>query len=133
MLTLIAKEAARLLDAELASLFLLDAARGELWSKVALDTDETLRFDSSQGIAGEAIRSGQIIRVNDVAQESRFFTGVDSRTGFQTRNLLAVPLRNLRGEISGVFEVLNKRKGIFTDEDVEVARQIGRASCRERV
>src|SRR5687768_3751542 len=69
LLTLIAREAARLLDAELASLFLLDATGRELWSKVTLDTDETLRFDADQGIAGEALRSGQIVRVDDVARD----------------------------------------------------------------
>src|SRR5262249_44960540 len=124
-LTTIARESARLLDAELASLFLLDAARGELWSKVRLDSDETLRFKASQGIAGKALRSGQILRVDDVARDSRFFSGVDARTGFQTRNLIAVPLRSLQGEPIGVLEVLNKRSGAFTDEDVEVARLLG--------
>jgi Nif-specific regulatory protein len=125
LLTIITREAARLLDADLASLFLLDAARGELWSKVRLDSDETLRFDAGQGIAGEAVRSGQIVRVDDVTRDARFFAGVDARTGFQTRNLLAVPLRNLRGEPIGVVEVLNKRSGAFTDEDVEVAHLLG--------
>jgi transcriptional regulator with GAF, ATPase, and Fis domain len=62
--------------------------------------------------------------VDDVSRDSRFFAGVDARTGFQTRNLLAVPLRNLRGQSVGVFEVINKRSGGFTDEDVEVARHL---------
>ncbi len=122
LLTLIVREAARLLDAELASLFLLDAERGEFWSKVTLDTDEILRFDAREGIAGEAVRSGQIIRVNDVAADVRFFAGVDACTSHRTRNVLAVPLRNLQGETIGVFEVLNKRVAPFTDEDVEIAR-----------
>jgi Nif-specific regulatory protein len=125
LLTTIARESARLLDAELASLFLFDAARDELWSKVRLDSDETLRFKASQGIAGEALRSGQLLRVDDVARDSRFFAGVDARTGFQTRNLIAVPLRSLQGEPIGVLEVLNKRSGAFTGEDVEVARLLG--------
>jgi len=122
LLDLIAREAARLLDAELASLFLLDAARGELWSKVTLDTDETLRFDASQGVAGEVLRTGEIICVDDVAHDARFFAGVDAVTGFHTRNMLAMPVRNLRGELVGVFEVLNKHAGAFNAEDVGTAR-----------
>jgi Nif-specific regulatory protein len=122
LLTLIAREAARLLDAEMASLFLLDAERRELWSKVSFDADETLRFDASQGIAGEALRTGQTIRVDDVSRDERFFGGVDSSTGHRTRSLLALPLNNLRGESVGVFEVLNKASGRFTDDDVELAR-----------
>jgi Nif-specific regulatory protein len=122
LLGLIARETARLLDAELSSLFLLDESGRELWSKITLDTNEVLRFDASEGIAGEAIRSGEVIRVGDVTLDDRFFAGVDARTGFQTRNLLAIPLRNLSGKTVGVFEVLNKRMGAFSDEDVELAR-----------
>jgi len=122
LLMLIAREAARLLDAELASLFLLDATGRELWSKVSFDADETLRFDASQGIAGEALRTGQVICVDDVSRDQRFFSGVDSRTGHRTRSLLALPVRNLQGQSVGVFEVMNKRSGTFSTDDVELAR-----------
>jgi Nif-specific regulatory protein len=122
LLTLIAREAARLLDAELASVFLLDAQRHELWSKVTLDAGQTLRFGADVGLAGEALRTGQMICVDDVSRDPRFFPGVDLSTGHRTKNLLALPLRSLRGEIIGVFEVLNKGSGSFTAEDVELAR-----------
>jgi Nif-specific regulatory protein len=129
LLTTIAQEAAGFVDAELASIFLLDASGRELWSRVTLDTDETLRFDAHQGIAGHALESGQIVRVDDAHRDPRFFAGIDAATGHQTRNLLAVPLRNLRGNPIGVFEVLNKRGGTFTDEDVEFAKLLaGQAS-----
>ena len=42
---------------------------------------------------------------------------VDEQLGFHTRNLLCVPLRDARGELLGVFELLNKRKGEFTLAD----------------
>jgi Nif-specific regulatory protein len=122
LLVVIAREAARLLDAELASLFLLDAERGELWSKVTLDTEESIRFDAHQGIAGEALRTGRVLRVDDVRRDPHFFAGVDALTGRATRSVLAVPVRNLGGQTIGVFEVLNKRTPHFTDGDVEVAR-----------
>lgn len=122
LLTLIAREAARLLDAEMASLFLLDAQRRELWSKVSFDADETLRFDASQGIAGETLRTGKTIRVEDVSNDKRFFAGVDRSTGHRTRSVLALPVKNLRGESVGVFEVINKSNGRFTDDDEELAR-----------
>ena len=46
LLDLIAREATSLLDCERASIFLLDRERNELWSKVALGSDEILRFDA---------------------------------------------------------------------------------------
>src|SRR5204863_6626628 len=39
--------------------------------------------------------------------------------GYRTRNLLAVAMRNQRGEIVGAFEVLNKHVGVFTARDEE--------------
>ncbi len=122
LLRLIAAEAARLLEADLASVFLLDEARRQLWSRISLDSNEVLRFDAEKGIAGEAIRTGQVQQVDDVAQDPHFFAGVDATTGVQTRNVLAVPLKNLSGTPIGVFEVLNKREGPFQTEDVELAQ-----------
>ncbi|MFO0869624.1 MAG: sigma 54-interacting transcriptional regulator [Pirellulales bacterium] len=122
LLARIASEAARLLDAELASLFLLDETKRVLWSRVSLDANQELRFAADQGIAGETLRTGQVICVQDASHDPRFFPGVDAATGFRTRNLLALPVLNLRGERVGVFEVLNKRHGTFDDEDVETAR-----------
>ena len=80
LLRVIAQEAARLLDAELASLFLLDESGRELWSMVTLDTDDTLRFDADQGIAGEALKTGRIVRVDDAHRDPRFFSGIDAAT-----------------------------------------------------
>jgi Nif-specific regulatory protein len=125
LLDLIVAEAAGLVGADRASLFLLDRARGELCSTVALGTQERLRFDARLGVAGAAVQSGRTIRVENASNDERFYAGVDSRTGYRTRNLIAVPLSTLRGERLGVFEVVNKKRGPFTDEDEELARAFG--------
>src|SRR5580704_9537523 len=63
LLDLIAREATKLLDCDRASIFLLDRERNELWSKVALGSNEILRFDAESGIAGAAmaIETAQLI------------------------------------------------------------------------
>ncbi len=113
LLDLIAREAIKLLDCDRASIFLLDRERNELWSKVALGSDEILRFDASQGIAGAAVTEGIIVNVLDAYRDPRFYTGIDSRTGYRTRTILAAPLRNQGGKIVGAFEVLNKKSGVI--------------------
>src|SRR6202035_4761803 len=65
LLDLIAREAISLLDCDRASIFLLDRERNELWSKVALGSDEILRFDARLGIAGQAALTGHTINVRD--------------------------------------------------------------------
>src|SRR3954469_1286535 len=119
LLDLIAREAISLLDCDRASIFLLDSERNELWSKVALGSDEILRFDARRGIAGTTALTGATINVRDAYSDPRFYTGIDDRTGYRTRNLLAVAMHNQPGETVGAFEVLNKRLGVFTSRDEE--------------
>lgn len=119
LLDLIAREAIALLDCDRASIFVLDRDKNELWSKVALGSDEILRFDARMGIAGAAVLTGQTINVRDAYSDPRFYTAIDGQTGYRTCTILAVAVRNLRGEIIGAFEVLNKRQGIFVARDEE--------------
>jgi Nif-specific regulatory protein len=124
LLDLIARETSSLMQADRASLFLLDREQGELWSKVALGTDEILRFDARLGIAGAVASTGETIRVDDARDDSRFYKEIDFHTGYRTTSLLAVPLRKHDGEIIGAFEALNKRTGAFTAEDEEILKAL---------
>jgi Nif-specific regulatory protein len=54
----------------------------------------------------------------------RFYLAIDARTGFRTRNILAVPLHNHAGEITGAFQVLNKQQGTFITEDEEMLKTV---------
>ena len=119
LLDLIAREATSLLDCERASIFLLDRERNELWSKVALGSEEILRFDARRGIAGNTALTGNTINVRDAYSDPRFYTAIDDKTGYRTRNVLSVAVRNQYGEIIGAFEALNKRSGVFSGRDEE--------------
>ena len=123
LLDLIANEATQLMEADRASLFLLDRERGELWSKVALGSKE-IRFDARLGVAGAVAETGQTINVMDALHDPRFYKAIDLRTGYSTHNLLAVPLRNHEGEIIGTFEVLNKKIGSFNEKDEEILKAL---------
>jgi adenylate cyclase len=103
LLNLITAEAAKLIDAERATIFLLDKATGQLWARTALGLSETIRFDARLGIAGAVLISGKNMIVEDAYKSPLFNQTIDSLTGFQTRNVLSVPLRNIRREIIGVF------------------------------
>ena len=125
LLNLIAQESTRLMDADRATIFLLDRENGELWSTVALGSEEVLRFDMRKGIAGAVALTGQTINVEEARRDPRFYPEVDARTGYKTRSLLAVPLRNFDGQIIGTFEVLNKKKGeSFSQQDEEILKAL---------
>ncbi|HLI85275.1 MAG TPA: sigma-54-dependent Fis family transcriptional regulator [Bryobacteraceae bacterium] len=117
LLDLIAREATSLLGCDRASIFLLDRETNELWSKVALGSQEILRLNASQGVVGHTVSTGEVVNVHDAYRDPRFYVAIDNRSGYRTQNLLAVPLRNQRGEILGAFEALNKRAGAFHERD----------------
>src|SRR6266542_6777596 len=77
LLDLVAREATRLLEADRASIFLLDRENMELWSKVALGSDEILRFDAHKGIAGAAALTGRVINVSEAYNDARFNASID--------------------------------------------------------
>jgi len=119
LLDLVVVEAARLLDCERASIFLFTPTREELVSRVALGSEQTIRVRAGVGIAGAVASTGEVIVVNDAYGDSRFFQGVDNNSGYRTRNMLALPLIAADGESIGAFEVLNKRVGAYTPEDLQ--------------
>jgi len=120
LLELMASQAIRLVEADRASIFLLDKESCELVSSVALGSEGVLRFDARLGIAGAAAMTGKVINVEDAQEDRLFFPHIDLQSGYRTKSVLAVPLRNQQGEILGIFEVLNKEDGPFIKEDEEI-------------
>src|SRR5262249_55616678 len=130
LLDFVAREATRLLEGDRAGILVGDRDKGELWSKIALGSDEILRFDARKGIAGVAAMTGEVVNVRDCYKDSRFNTAIDAQTGYRTHNLLAVPLKNLiDGEVVGVFGVFNKPYGHFNAEDEELVRSLAAQSA----
>ena len=107
------------MDAERSSLFILDPDTNELWSKIAQGAEE-IRFPVGIGIAGTVAETGETINIPDAYQDRRFNPEFDRRTGFRTRSILCMPMRTRMGDIIGVVQVLNKREGVFTEDDEEL-------------
>ncbi len=111
-------EATRLLHADRSTLFLHDDKTRELFSRVLQGDDiSEIRFPNYQGIAGTVFTTGETIISSDAYADPRFNPAIDEQTGYATQSLLCAPVVNKRGTIIGVTEVLNKRVGVFTDED----------------
>lgn len=121
LLQLIMRETTRALGAERSTLFLLDRAREELWSKVALGLEaHEIRLKAAQGVAGYVAATGSRVNIPDAYEDPRFDPEVDRQTGYRTRSILALPVRTTAGELVGVLEVLNKGGGAFSEDDEEL-------------
>jgi Nif-specific regulatory protein len=117
---------AALMQADRGTLYLLDPARDELFSRAAhLPELRQIRLKLGQGVAGHVGKTGETVNVPDPTGERRFFADIDKLTGYRTQSLLAVPLRDRGGELFGVLQVLNRRNGPrFTDDDAALLTRI---------
>ena len=120
--------ATRLVDAERASLLLIDGSGSRLYFEVALGDDadvlSRVRMVPGQGIAGSVAQTCSPAIVNDVQSDPRYCPDLDARTEFVTRSMIAVPL-SCKDTPLGVLEVINKRGGDFTTEDLTVITALG--------
>jgi diguanylate cyclase (GGDEF)-like protein len=118
LLRMIIEETTTVMTAERSSLFLVDREKNEMWARIAQGVDVVeLRFPLGVGIAGTVGLTGEIINIPDAYGDPRFNPEFDKKTGFRTKSILCVPLKNRRGEVIGAIQVLNKRAGSFSGED----------------
>lgn len=126
LLITIAEQTKFVLNADRCTVFLYDKEKNELWSKVALGIGSSeIRFSADKGLAGSVIKTGRTIRIKDAYKDKRFNSDIDKITGYKTYNMLCMPIHNIKYEIIGVFQVLNKKNGNFTDSDEDILFAIG--------
>jgi signal transduction histidine kinase len=110
-----------IMDSQASSIFLYDRKSNELWSLVSTDVKKNeIRIPASYGIAGWVFQNRSPTIVSDTSTDPRFDAEVDRKTGFQTRNILCVPLINRQKECVGTLQALNKNRGNFNQDDVEM-------------
>jgi DNA-binding response OmpR family regulator len=120
MLHHIVEVAANSLDAERATLFIVDKQTKELWSKSGIGIHQKeIRIPIETGIAGEVALNNAYQIIDDPYAHPKFNRKVDKVTGYKTRNILCVPMANINGEVIGVFQILNKKEGSFSVDDAQ--------------
>ncbi len=126
VLRLVIDHTSRLLQAERSTLFLVDPARREVWSKVMQGVEgmQEIRMALGEGIAGWVCAQGEAVIIHDAAKDSRFNPRVDRVTGFRTRSMVVVPVRGRGGEVIGAIQALNHRDSRFGDGDRELLEAI---------
>ncbi len=129
LLDTILRKAEEVMDAEASSVFRIDEERNELYFITARGEKgkeaKEIRVPMGKGIVGWVAQHGQALLVPDVTKDRRWFKGVDEKTKFTTRSIMAVPLIS-KGKIIGVGEVLNKKgKRKFGKTDLELFEALG--------
>ena len=117
LIEIVAKE----LNCERSTLFLNDEKTGELYSRVALgDLEREIRILNDNGVAGYVFTHDESLIIHNAEADPRHDRSIDKETGFDTKNILSVPVRTMGGQVIGVLQALNKDKGRFNKADLDL-------------
>ncbi len=112
----ISEEAKAIVNAERCSIFIVDAYGEMLWTKLS-DGVGRIAIATTSGIAGHTVQTKAAQIVNNPYEDTRFLAKIDEKSGFITRNILAIPIFNSRQEVIGIIQLLNKYHGDFDEKD----------------
>lgn len=111
-------------NASAGSILLHDPERDELVFRSVIgekaDVLLGMRIRADKGIAGEVFRTGISKLSQDVQREPTHYRELGERIGYITVNMMTVPLTSIEGKPIGVIQILNKRDGEFTEQDMAV-------------
>ncbi|MDH4210731.1 MAG: GAF domain-containing protein [candidate division WOR-3 bacterium] len=129
LLDTVMQKAEEVMEAEASSVFRIDEKRRDLYFITARGEKgkeaKEIRVPMGKGIVGWVAEHGKPLLVPDVRKDRRWFRGVDEKTKWVTRSILAVPLI-AKGKVIGVAEVLNKKGGRKFDKgDLELFAALG--------
>ncbi|WP_420644726.1 ATP-binding protein [Candidatus Leptofilum sp.] len=97
----------------------VDILMGELFKDLP-----TIRLKKGQGIAGWVSENRQSVIINDVYSDKRFYARVDRQSGFQTENMICIPLQ-IEDRVIGILQAINKQNGDFNENDLRLLQAIG--------
>lgn len=123
---LVISKVTEVMEADRTSLFLYDKKVQQIWTMVAegLDTNE-IRLPVNKGIIGYVCRTGEMLNIHDAYDCDLFDPSFDKKTGYRTKSVLCLPLKNRQGEILGALQVLNKRSAdIFSKKDEQFLQHL---------
>ena len=106
------------LDSEAGTIWLLDPDSNRLFplfNHGPVDISG-ITIENGQGIAGSVVQSGESVIVADTAEDPRFSRSVDEESGFVTKSIICVPLKN-SAETIGCVQIINKLDGTLYDAD----------------
>jgi putative methionine-R-sulfoxide reductase with GAF domain len=120
----IIQECCTLLQCDRASLFLIDGTTGGLELQLGKGVDK-IHIPKGAGIAGHVAETGEILNVPDPYSDPRFNKQTDKDSGYLTKSILCVPVRDGNGKTIAVLQAINKLNGAtFSSDDQMVLEKL---------
>lgn len=115
----ILKVARQELHVDRGTLYFVDEPKQEIWTKIAGELSNAIRLPIGKGLAGTVAATGEPVILHDAYEDPRFDRSLDQRTGYRTRSMLCVPIKNRQQKVVGVLQLLNKTTGAFGARDLD--------------
>jgi len=120
----IIQECCTLLQCDRASLFLVDQLSGALELSLGKGIDKII-IPKGAGIAGHVASTGEILNVPEPYNDPRFNQQTDKDSGYLTKSILCVPVRDGDGRNIAVLQAINKLNGnTFSSDDQMVLEKL---------
>ncbi|MCA9434975.1 MAG: GAF domain-containing protein [Candidatus Omnitrophica bacterium] len=111
------------LGADRSTLFIVNQDAEILWSKVAQGT-EPIILPMGVGLAGMVAASGETLNIPDAYLDDRFNSEIDKKTGYHTKTILCMPVKDREGNVVAVIQAINKIGGAFSEDDEDFLRAL---------
>lgn len=120
LLMLMADMGRELIISDRCTLWLYDSERETLWTKVAHGL-ERVEIPVDSGLAGYAVTNNEVVLIEDAYKDHRFNPEVDRQTGYRTKAVLVIPIKNQEGDVIGCYQAINKmtEAAVFSETDVK--------------
>jgi len=128
-----------LIHADRCALWMFNEDKTQLWSIVHSGTRKLEIVQHYSGLSGACAKSGEMININDAYKDPRFNQANDRESGFTTRSVLCVPVKDDNGEVLGVVQMLNKKDkdgtdSVFDSSDVRIVEMLAKhVACFTKV
>jgi adenylate cyclase len=108
------------------SVFALEERTSRLIALYADGGDgRVISLNMKLGLAGMVAVTGTPVMIPDAWEDPRFDRSVDNRSGYRTRSMLCVAVKDRSGRTMGVVQLINRREGPFSPEDLLTLQSFG--------
>eukprot|EP01138_Halocafeteria_seosinensis_P000408 gb/GECG01000421.1/.p1 GENE.gb/GECG01000421.1/~~gb/GECG01000421.1/.p1 ORF type:complete len:1062 (+),score=145.17 gb/GECG01000421.1/:1-3186(+) len=108
VIELIIQSAKDMLDAQRVTLLLVDYENRQLIITRSMDAEGTKIPLKKSSIAGYVAKTGNALNIPNAYEDDRFDPTVDKNTGFTTKSVLCVPVRDSTSSVVGVIQAINR-------------------------
>ncbi|XP_064594905.1 dual 3',5'-cyclic-AMP and -GMP phosphodiesterase 11-like isoform X2 [Liolophura sinensis] len=86
---------------------LFDIHSESTFEETVKNTQE-IRIPWGTGIIGYVAKTGEGVNIPDAYEDPRFNDEIDTKTGYKTRSIISMPIKDSEGDVIGVAQAVNK-------------------------